>query len=187
VISNAAVRKVVALEYAMLRTPLAAVDRQVAGRLAEDSRVRVPLQIGLGSLDALAGRLLGRPEPSGPSQQDEPAHDEAPTEEPQPDAGGSDEAQPARARATRAPRSRKQPAKGARTEAPLDEGPVEVEPDEVARVAETLREEQQETPVVGELADPELDVADVQAELRAKHLLQEQEEEQRRKQDGAAQ
>jgi hypothetical protein len=37
---------------------------------------------------------------------------------------------------------------------------------------------------VGELADPELDVAEVQAQLRAKHLVEEQAE--RRRQSSAA-
>jgi hypothetical protein len=55
------------------------------------------------------------------------------------------------------------------------------EPEELAHerdmIAEAIRAEQ---PEVGELADPELDVADVQAQLRAKHLVEERLEQQKR-------
>jgi hypothetical protein len=56
------------------------------------------------------------------------------------------------------------------------------EPDELThereQIAEAIRAEQ---PDVGELADPELDVADVQARLRAKHLVEERLEQQQRR------
>jgi hypothetical protein len=54
-----------------------------------------------------------------------------------------------------------------------------VDDDELAsereQIAEAIRAEQAE---VGELADPELDVADVQAKLRAKHIVEERLEQQ---------
>jgi hypothetical protein len=44
------------------------------------------------------------------------------------------------------------------------------------QIAEAIRAEQ---PDVGELADPDLDVAEVQAQLRAKHLIEERLEQER--------
>lgn len=141
-ITNAAVRKVVQVEYLLARTPLALIDQGLAARfLAEDSKVRVTVERGLASLDAVADRLLNDPVPS-------PQAEERPTEE------------------------------------PAHAEPVEVPADEVERVAEELLAEQEEKPAVGELADPELDVAEVQAQLRAKHLVEEQAE--RRRQSSAA-
>jgi hypothetical protein len=49
-------------------------------------------------------------------------------------------------------------------------------------IAEAVRERQ---PDVGELADPELDVAEVQAQLQAKHAVELREEEKQHS-DGAA-
>jgi hypothetical protein len=53
--------------------------------------------------------------------------------------------------------------------------PVASQDDEAEReaIAEAVRERQ---PDVGELADPDLDVADVQAELQAKHAIEAREE-----------
>ena len=49
------------------------------------------------------------------------------------------------------------------------------------QIAETILEEE---PVVGERADPDLDVAEVQAQLRAKHAVEEREEQRRLKEEG---
>lgn len=145
-ITNTLVRKAVQVEYSILRAPLAMIDRQLATHLGDDSKVRFPFELGLDSLDAVAGRLLARPGSAQRSEAKTRQSDE------QPDATT----------------------------------PQPVEPtleDEVERVAEELLEEQEQKPVAGELADPDLDVAEVQAELRAKHLLQEHDEEQRLKQE----
>jgi hypothetical protein len=155
VIANPLVRKVVRTEYAMLRAPLAVVDRRVVARyLAEDSKVRISLERGLHTLDAVAGRLLAE-KAGGPSTP----------------ASGRQEA-------------RTRPAGPAGTPPPADH-PEPQEPDleeEREQIVEHILEEQ---PAVGELADPDLDVAEVQAELRAKHLIQEREEERQLKEDGA--
>jgi hypothetical protein len=133
VLTNAAVRKVVQVEYLLARTPLVLIDRGLAARfLPEDSKVRVLVERSLASLDAVAGRLLNDPAP------------------------------PPRA---------EEPSDGARAH---DEEPVGAPADEVQRVTEELLAEHEDKPVVGELADPDLDVAEVQAQLRAKHLVEEQ-------------
>jgi hypothetical protein len=135
-INNTFVRKAVQVEYAILRTPLAAVSNQLGARLADDSKIRVSVEQGLQVLDAAASRLL---RPAGPARSTgsaTPAGDAAPkpqTEQPQP-----------------------QP-----------------QAEEIERVAEVILDEQEQKPIAGELADPELDVAEVQAQLRAKHLLEE--------------
>jgi hypothetical protein len=57
-----------------------------------------------------------------------------------------------------------------------DAGPAAASPDldaEREAVAEAVREQQ---PDVGELADPELDVAEVQARLQAKHAIEARDE-----------
>lgn len=139
-ISNPLVRKAVQVEYAILRTPLAVVNRQLAGHLADSSRVRLSVEQGLHSLDTVAGRLLT-------------------TSKPEVDPATTDSA-----------------------DAPSR--PVEVPVDEVERVADELLAEQADKPMVGELADP--DLQEVQARLRAKHLVEEHEEAQRQLHSDAA-
>jgi hypothetical protein len=53
-----------------------------------------------------------------------------------------------------------------------DEHAVQLQHDR-EEIAEAVRQQQ---PSVGELADPDLDVAEVQAQLRAKHAVEEREE-----------
>lgn len=60
-----------------------------------------------------------------------------------------------------------------------DDAPIEVDAGEVERVTEHLLEEEQLERHAGELADPESDLQEVQAALRAKHLLAEQVEDKR--------
>lgn len=141
-IANPLVRKVVQVEYAIVRTPLALVDRQLAARAGGRSKAAVVVERGLQSLDAIATRLIAEPRPPSAKQY-------APT----------------------------RPAPAA------DEGSPEVSVDEVEHVAEDLLADQAEHELVGELADPELQ--EVQAKLRAKHLLEEREEQKRRRRPAA--
>jgi hypothetical protein len=153
VISNTLVRRAVQLEYSLLRAPLAVVKRNLTSRLSQDSKLRVGVERGLGTLDAVAGQLLSSPSTD--------RHD-----------GSADERPKSRAAAD-------VPADG-NVEPTHDE--IELSHDaEVERVVEEIREELDQKPVTGELADPELQ--EVQAELRAKHLVEEYEEEQRMKRE----
>jgi hypothetical protein len=155
-IRNTLVRKAVQVEYSILRAPLAIVNRGLASRLARDSKVRLTVERGLGSLDAVAGQLLSKPS----SAQRNGHRDHKP--------------EPSRAAAD-------VPADG-NVESTHEEAEVTHE-DAVERVAEEILEEQEQKPVTGELADPELQ--EVQAEVRAKHLVEEYEEEQQLKREHA--
>ncbi len=165
-ISNTLVRKAVQVEYALLRTPLAAVNRRLASRLGTESKVRLTVERGLGTLDAVAGQLLSTPStrPTN-NERGNQGHDQAWN-----------------------PRDDKPAKSAAAADVPADGNveptheQVELSHDEeVERVVEEIREELQQKPVTGELADPELQK--VQAELRAKHLVEEHEEEQRIKRE----
>jgi hypothetical protein len=121
VIANPLIRKVVEVEYALMRTPLAAVGH----RLAEGSTARAALDRSVQTLDELIAGLLATP-------------------------------------ADLRPRA-----------AAADHGDLEHDREQIA---DAIRAE---APEVGERADPDLDVADVQAELRAKHAVEEREEQRR--------
>lgn len=122
VIANPVIRKVVQVEYSVVRTPLAVLER----RMREDSPVRRALDRGLGTLDGVMAGLLASPDSPPPTR---------PPREPATD--------------------------------------VAQQPEQIAEVAEAILEEE---PAVGERADPDLDVAEVQAQLRAKHLIEEREQ-----------
>jgi hypothetical protein len=153
VISNTLVRRAVQLEYSLLRTPLAVVNRGLASRLGKDSKVRVGVERGLGTLDAVAGQLLSSPSTERRN-------------------GSGDER-------AKSPAAADVPADG-NVESTHDEIELSHD-DEVERVVDEIREELDQKPVTGELADPELQ--EVQAELRAKHLVEEYEDEQRIKRE----
>jgi hypothetical protein len=158
VISNTLVRRAVQLEYSLLRTPLAVVNRGLASRLRKDSKVRAGVERGLGTLDAVAGQLLSPPSTerrNGSSS------------------NGSGEQR------AKSPAAADVPADG-NVESTHDEIELSHD-DEVERVVHEIREELDEKPVTGELADPELQ--EVQAELRARHLVEEYEDEQRIKRE----
>jgi len=70
------------------------------------------------------------------------------------------------------------PAESVREAAPAEELAADLE-EERAEIAATILEQE---PVVGERADPNLDVAEVQAQLRAKHIVEERLEEEQLKQ-----
>jgi hypothetical protein len=150
VISNSVVRKVVQVEYALVRTPLAVLDRRVLTRLDEGSRIRLSFERGLQTLDAAAGRLFQAPK-SAARETPDPFQTPTAAAPETPDAFA------------------------------VTDPPVDVAVDEVERVADEILADQDEKPMVGELADP--DLQEVQAQLRAKHLLEEQAEEQRLKEE----
>ena len=52
-------RKTAALQYKALRLPYTVLEKQVVGRLAEDSKLRLGYERALGRLDERAGRLTG--------------------------------------------------------------------------------------------------------------------------------
>lgn len=118
--------------------------------------MRVGVERGLDTLDAVAGQLLSPPSPS---------NDRA-------------NGRVADARA-KSPAAEDVPADG-NVEPTHDEVELSHD-DEVNRVVDEIREELEQKPVTGELADPELQ--EVQAELRAKHLVEEHEEEKRMKRE----
>jgi hypothetical protein len=152
VISNTLVRKAVQVEYSLLRAPLAVVNRGLRSRLAKDSKVRLTFERGIGTLDAVAGQLL-----SPRSSHRRNGH------------GGE--------KPTTSPAD--VPADG-NVEPTHDQIELSHD-DEIERVAEEIRDAQEQKPVAGELAEPELQ--EVQAELRAKHLVEEYEDEQRIKRE----
>lgn len=149
-ISNSVVRKVVQVEYAVVRTPLALVDRQLSARLGVRSKLTKTVDRGLQRLDSVAGRLLSEPPTQTTRAQ--------PT---RPDADDADSPAVSDAGSPAVP----------------DAGSPAVPVAEVEAVAEVLLNEEREQPHVGELADP--DLQEVQARLRAKHLLEEREEQKR--------
>jgi hypothetical protein len=155
-ISNPVVRKVVQFEYTLVRTPLVVLDRRLLAHVPAASMIRTSLERGIDTLDAAAGRLLRpRTDSRGATSRPSSAPPPAPTEPSAPVEETVD------------------------TEAAFEaaDRTVEVPLDEVEQVAEQLLARSDTTPPVGELADP--DLQEVQAELRAKHLLEEQEEEKR--------
>jgi septal ring-binding cell division protein DamX len=161
VISNTLVRRAVQIEYSLLRTPLAVVNRGLTSRLRKGSKVRLGVERGLGTLDAVAGQLLSPS--SSPSSSTDRRNGSATDER------------------AKSPAAADVPADGN-----VEPTHHEVElshDDEVERVVEEIREELEHKPVTGELADPGLQ--EVQAELRAKHLVEEHEEEQRIKREHA--
>lgn len=157
-------RKVLHAEYTLLRTPLTVVERQLLTRcFADDSRVRVSAERALGSLDATAGRLLADPELvlRGQALRQRPASHEDGAE-----VDGQAERLPAQGReieqAGTADAERRQ--------------------QERERVAEALLSEQDEKRHVGELARASGAEKERQAELRAKHRVEELEAERQAKQ-----
>lgn len=125
-ISNPLIRKVVEVEYALVRTPLRLVER----RMPDGSSMRSILGRGVHTLDEVMAGLLAEP------------YDIA-----------------------------------ARTG---DDHPAKLQHDR-EEIAKAVREQQ---PTVGELADPDLDVAEVQAQLRAKHAVEARQEERRLRERG---
>ena len=63
----------------------------------------------------------------------------------------------------------------------LEDGPIEVDVTEAQEIAEHILADQQLERHEGELADPDSDLQEVQAALRAEHLLAEQIEDERAK------
>jgi hypothetical protein len=161
VIGNTLVRKAVQVEYSLLRTPLAVVNRGLASRLGTQSKVRTTVERGLGTLDAVAGQLLAKPSANGrkASNDEHNGRSESPRRQ--------------------SPAAADVPADGnvepTHTQVQLSHE------DEVERVAEEILEAQEQRPVAGELAEPELQ--EVQAELRAKHIVEEYEQEQQLKRE----
>lgn len=149
-IGNPMVRKAVEVEYAVLRAPLSLLDQQVVARYFDEaSVVRTSFERGLDALDSAAARLLQQ------TQQ--------PTERPEPPATSPEPA------AATGPATSPEPA--AATEP--DTLPEE-EQEEVEELADELLEQEETETFRGELADE--DMRRVQAELRAKHTVEEQAE-----------
>jgi hypothetical protein len=128
----------------------------VESRLPENSKVRTGLHAALRTVDSSVHALLREPEQESAMP---PSRPTAPTDtSPDP--------------ATRA------------TADTSPDAPAAAEDLEAEReaIAEAVRERQ---PDVGELADPELDVAEVQAQLQAKHAVELREEEKQHSEGGA--
>jgi hypothetical protein len=169
-INSSLVRKVVQVEYSMLRAPLSILDRQVASRyLADDSKLRLIFERSLSSLDTAVGRFLD--ESAAAERGQDRSHDSAPT---RPAAGADAETEAHQGETT----TRGQEQGDTESEHDRDDALAQ----EQKRVAEALLLEQEEHPLVGELADADAAEKERQAELRAKHLVEEFEEQQRIKQ-----
>lgn len=161
-ITNTVARKLLRAEYALLRTPVSLLERRlVAHAVADDSTLRLTLERGLSTLDKALARLLGdagdRVEPAVET----PRAENLPTDQPQPG-----ERPIATATSSEADRER-------------DSDPLPK--DEVERVADELRTALDEAPLAGELADADNHDKQRMADLRAKHMVEEYEEQQRAK------
>jgi hypothetical protein len=154
-------RTIVGVEYQALRTPLALVDAALGRRLPEQSRVRRVVRGGIDKLDGLAASLLSADrEPDG-----EP--DRAPEHAPDPVA-------PQRSAPTRAAPER-----------PAAQPDLEVLAEEQEQVVEAILSEEEESKHVGELAEADEQTKHDLAQLRAKHMVLELEEERRRREADA--
>lgn len=147
-ISNDLLRKAVRVEYALLRTPLAALDERVVSRYASRAPVvHESLSRAIGVLDAAAGKLLEEE-----SDQQAPAgagseRESATTVQSDTDSAVATEPEPL----------------------------PEPEQEEIEELAEDILEAEQEQTFAGELADDD-ELRRVQAELRAKHTVEKREE-----------
>jgi hypothetical protein len=168
---NPLARKAVLAPYVLLRTPLGLIDSRLAARyLPDDSRVRTTIARGLGSLDATAARLLGTVAPPDGTADDGAA--KVTVTPPAP-------AEPATASPAQA-----EPPVGDAGADPSDvaaPGRPEVPAEEVEQVAEELLAEREEVPHAGELGEVDDEEKLRQAELRAKHIVEEYEQEQQAK------
>ena len=172
-ISRTLVRKVVLAEYSLVRGSLQAFDTRVASRyLADDSPVRVVFERGLTVLDSAAAHLLRTQKDSAQeSLQDTTAEDTTAEDTTTEDTTTEDTTtEDTTAEDTTAEDT-------AVASAAVEADPVE----EIERVAEELLEEREETPLTGELAEESDDDASAMAELRAKHIVEEYEAQQREK------
>lgn len=160
-IHNELLRKAVQTQYTLVRLPLTVLDEHVVTRYApRGSKVQQSFARALGALDATAERLLSE-ESAAPRSSRQPTSAEAPVRTPAPAEASTP--QPSQEWSA----TPDEPADGARL-------PVE-EQQEVAEVAEELLDVQQERTFVGELADDD-ELRRMQAELQAKHLVEEAEE-----------
>jgi hypothetical protein len=168
-INNSLIRKLVRVEYSLLRAPLATVNQRiVVRRFAEDSPVRLAVARALGVGDARVGQLIDDPElrQRGDALRH---HSQLNARAAQLDGEAKD-------LRSEADHTQEQ------AEAQADEDREQAQQDEFARVAEALLAERQQEQTVGELADADEAEKKRQAELRAKHLVEEHEEERRTKQ-----
>ncbi len=165
-----ALRSAGRINYAVLRVPLRVVDEQVVQRcLPHDSIARRSFEQALDSLDEVAGRWLREPEQAdeSPVADEAPARDE-PVGDADADAGGSNE-----------PVESDELVESDQA-AESDKSDKLVEPDEeeqIERLTDELLEEQQSETFAGELAEDD-ELRQVQAELNAKRLVEEQRDDQ---------
>jgi hypothetical protein len=190
VISNDLLRKAVRAEYTLIRTPLAVLDEQIVSRYTpRGSRVQTSLARTIGALDALADRLLteqpGQPQ-SEPADRDRDELRREPTDAGQSSAAASSgtSARMAPPRAAAAPADATSANGAVSTEASAETAiadagepaPLpETEQEQIGELAEDLLEAEQEQTFAGELAEDE-ELRRVQAELRAKHTVEERDE-----------
>ena len=161
-------RTALRIPYSLARAPLSVLDMYLLRRLPDSSRVRVTFTRGLAGLDAAAGRLVGDPqlERRGDAASEQiDATERADQAAAKADALRADAKQAKQAGANEAKSRRKKAAQ-----------------EERERIADALREENEATLHVGELAEADLKEQERQAELRAKHQQAEQAEQGRAKQ-----
>jgi hypothetical protein len=180
-------RRLARAEYALASAPLHALDRTAARHLPEDSTLRIIVEAGVDALDSAADRWLGRTQPTE-SEHPESEH---------PESEHAESWHPESEHGTRgtSPKDSGPPAPGtdpSERETPNTDvlvAPTGPDPDEVPtpghvrqevdRVAEELLEELEEAPLVGELAESPEEEKQRMADLRARHLVEEFEAEQR--------
>lgn len=171
-ISNDLLRKAMRAEYTLLRTPLAVLDEQIVSRYTpRGSRVQTSLARTIGVLDALADRLLTEDAEPVLADQEGPAAPPEPTS-PEPTS-------PAPSAAATAPRPAPRRAPAAADAASPDAGTPEPLPEpeqeQVEELAEDILDAEEEQTFTGELAEDD-ELRRMQAELRAKHTVEEREE-----------
>jgi hypothetical protein len=158
---QAALKRAARFEYAVLRTPLHVVNDRVVQRcLSENSPVRRSFEGALRGLDETIGRLLSEPE----------AH-EVPSPRPSSDSAASSPSDRATRPAPVAPSERDSP------QTVVDAAARVLAVDEIERIdtlTDQLLDQEETQNFAGELAEND-DLRHIQAELKAKQFLEEQE------------
>jgi hypothetical protein len=157
---QAALKRAARFEYAVLRTPLHIVDDRVVQRyLDEKSVVRQSFERALRRLDDMVGQLLREPEDARRATH--------PLSDPAESSASERRTRPA----PTAPREGE--AQGVAGDADARELSVK-EVERIDTLTDELLEQEETQNFAGELAE-QSDLRQIQAELKAKHLIEEQE------------
>lgn len=174
-INNDLLRKAVRVEYTLLRTPLAMLDERVVSRYTpRGSVVQTSLTRTIGVLDSVAERLLKEPSagPGAPGAAESVPTDTEPTDSVATDSVATDTV-PTDVAVSDVAATPVAPAADDEAVEPRPLPPEEQE--DIEELAEDLLAAEEEQTFAGELAEDD-ELRRVQAELRAKHTVEEHDE-----------